>query len=212
MPDIIAPPPATLGTKPTVQNEHDCNLALRELGWMASVRKSAQAECDAVIAQAQDAMQERLAGFGDRSKALMAAVEGYCVDHRAELLKPKAKNHKFTHGKIGWRSSREGVGYAEKQDKNSVLALIEERCGLMARMLKFLKTVFIAGTGRHAKTVDVILTLKPSIELKRIEQAIKDGEITDEELTEFGFVWVKSTESFFIEPNDYNTAELERIT
>lgn len=160
-------------------NDADADQALHVLAWMAARQQELRAQLDQAMAALEAALQQdcRLEvegetfAFADVTAALESSLRDYAAAHRERLFQ-KAKTHAFAHGEIRLRKQADRLALAEGETAESVLPRISHDERLVKR--------------------------KVEIDLAAIRSLRSKGLVTDDQLADWGLVYVQGTDQVVI--------------
>jgi phage host-nuclease inhibitor protein Gam len=195
---------------PMIETDHDVDQALAELAKInakeAAIQEQAHLELNEVTRRAQaqmvcDTPHGRMV-IADRRDQLLAELEVYAKEHRAEVLEGlKGKSRDYTHGTIKYRDDPDGIG-AKAADN---VERLDEKHTLTKAVRDVLRGVEIAEGLNADQVIDV--SMKPAI--SRMNKAVRGQELTIDDVKAAGFRWEKGREQISIIPkNDAISCEI----
>lgn len=105
------------------QNKEDCASAIAELARIRASIDLRQTALDESIAAMTANTEAQIAPLRDKYQVISVAVQSYCEARKKELLKGKAKSHKFTTGVVGWKSGTVVIEIEKGKEADIVSAL-----------------------------------------------------------------------------------------
>lgn len=191
------------GRKPKIKSNADLGKLLYLLSYMSSRRKSVESETEAQINALRKQQADALSldvdgepvGYDQHERALTEAIETYVLKHRDKVFDGQTKTVAFPAGTIALKDKPPWLQFQEGVTKKSIVAEAIEENGLLPKILNWLKRLGLRPW----------LKLVPDLDTTAITQAAKSGEITADELAEWG-VSFEGAETVVIKPADYSAA------
>ena len=191
------------GLKPKVKSVSQLGKLLHVLAYMSSRRKAIQAETEVKINALREQQTASLSleiegeqvGFDKHEQALATAIEAYVLKHRDKVFDGDAKTMTFPAGTISIKDKPPWLQFAEGHTKKSIVADAVAENSLLPKVLNWLKRLSLRPW----------LKLVPDLDTTAIAQAAKSGELTADDLAEWGLFYA-GAETVVIKPADYTAA------
>ena len=200
---------------PVIASDDDADKALRELAFLhghtKSVSAAVQTRIDQIVEESKRSLVVEGKTYEDREAELTAALESFTQKNHRELKDGSgARTVALQNGSIGWKKSRDAVGYVKGKTQKDALTAIDEATtktkkegGFKKRLSSLLESIRLFGSGEDTRFVSLFVTAKPSVNLTEARKAYEDEKIGDAQLSRYHMQFVAGSDSFVCEPDEF---------